>query len=260
MTTPVLKLGVRVPRADAYALNQSALAPMIPMSPPVSEQEATAHWLFGSDFDIGSPATFPDLVSGQLLTKTGSVTVNSNNISLGVGANFLISPIADAAEQTVCCVVQQPSFSSLTPGAGSMVVGADNPTTQGSSLWIIGGASGPQNGFYAVTRPATVLLLATPGATGNFIFLGMSHAPQIGPIPPTRTVLTSSAPIVTTTALTKTAYSGHNVQIGATQISALGALVACELIIFNKHLTASQLAAVYVRSQARLSMRGITLV
>lgn len=266
MSTPVLKLGVRIPRADAFALNQSALGPLLAPIPSAAEQEAAGHWLLGSDFDSGS--NFPDLLTGQLLTKTGTVTINSNNVSLGVGTNLLTSPIVDATPQTICAVVQQQAFAGLTIGQGALICGYDNGSTAGSAFYVSNSGSGP--GYYAVTRPGTaapeVQILSTPSSTGNYIFLAMSHAPQVGPTPPTRTVLTSpsSSPIITTTPFTKTpGGSGHFVQLGGTQISTPGALVAAELIVFNKYLTAAQLAAVYSRSVARMAARpggGITLV
>lgn len=216
------------------------------------EGDALAHYLLG-----GSESSYVNLrATGYNLTPfTGDPTFTSQGVvvdkdsSLDTGIQF-----GSGAEGTICVVFKQEN----TAGNDVMPFG----TLQSSAVQVV-------EGFAMFNDVSSQILYSNGRATTNamaqrslspitpgFIFAALSvgNGKQITYCPNT-----SGSAVDEFTAPGANLESGRNLAIGSYHYySTLGA--ACEvaeIIVFDRALTATELAAVYSRSQQRMEQKGI---
>lgn len=217
------------------------------------EPDAYEHWALG-----GNATCLAGLAHGKMLTPQASSHVfNANSVAIdGSVGNALVSDLPDGPELTMCAVLKLPA---LANAKGIVPFGCAGTSDGGSALLYYTTSGGYTLG--ALLRGST-----TPGsmafageAAGDWVFFGMSQS-FTGD-----NVLIRAGSLLTANTAPITGEKTHaaaNIAIGNSRYSTPtydGDFEAAEFIIYNRALSAAELAAVYSRSKGRLARRGITV-
>lgn len=218
-----------------------------------AEAGAAGHWLFGTDFP-----TFADQVSGQVLTELipGAVTANSASITISNGSGVtdairgLVSARQQQPEQTVCMVV--------SPEPGNRILGGNLSTGDGAGFFMFG--TRLQNNARGEPHNSIVLEDPVP-QTAPFIFIAHSISANRDWVlfrgDPSASVVSTGAPLAApipsadALGIGNTAYNSGSFTAGGSY---------AEFIVFDTHLTQTEIEGVYDRSKTRLAARGITVL
>ena len=224
--------------------------PTAPVSGPVAEAGAQAHWLFGSD----NP-TYADLVSAQIATGPTHALEAGYMTSPTGTAQGRDSGIPEAAEQTTCFVFRLAGSTDSMIGGTLQLPGDDG--SRGTSLYTKlpsslyanmrgGWGNSLVNGSLSLTTDFVFVALSKNAATGGYVLFSGDQSGN-GVLTGTSALSTSSRTIgIGNLHFNNSGFSG--------QIS------LAETIIFDSAKTETELEAIYTRSRSRLAARGLTVL
>lgn len=229
----------------------SAVATATPNGiPSNAEQDATAHWLFGTD-----NAGHQDMISAAALTEEGSGTTSTASAYLQLSSGYgygLRSAFSESADQTLCVFVRLSGASDSALFGGNLVSGVE-----GTSMFSLNGET------YANTitsgSPALLNDSAFSWAGGRWTFVALVQQADGGRSLYSRD--TNGKGIVSDNVSPRTPGSGA-IAIGgpdnSTSSVSAGFDIAEAILFSGQAKTEAELDAIYARSVARLSARGLT--
>jgi len=227
-----------------------------PIYPDRPEADAVEHWLLGNN-----DASLIGLKGASSLSPAGEApSYGAGYISISTGTTRgLLTSIPDGDELTVCAVVK---LDATPSGLNRIIAGTSQAGTgDGAGFALYNTASG---GASALIRPNSSEVLfgstAMDPADGAWGF----HALAIKGTGVDRARVGMVGGIGTASAALATAYSpstrnvalGNAYYVDGSDTFRAGMDVA-EFIVFDRALTASELALVYQRSKGRMAARGI---
>lgn len=240
----VQNLGIKLPVPAPNAPRFISLEDTSSIVDSLVELEASAHWLLGTDYP-----TYADLVSGQQLTTTGSVTLGANKATCGAGISQLSTPFDDLVEGTVCLVFKNEGLRAY----GAIMGDWDDTAhlhyiiwTNASGYFLQMSAAADPDGTYSSVG---LTPLPTGLADNDWTFMAIAWD--------------SSAHIYWgdksySLAVQKWVTAGKKLHFGTIHAQADGGEVA-EIIVFDRALTSGEVSAVRSRSISRMSDRGLTV-
>ena len=219
-----------------------------------AEAGAAGHWVFGTDFagydDLVSGQTLSELIAGAATLGTGEVTISNGDGSTAQARRGLVSTRSQQVEQTLCFVVSS--------STGDRIIGGNLSTTDGAGLFTFGSALfGNARGLpfnntqFEASIPQTapyIFVAMSVSATQDWIlFRGDPSASVVASGAP----LSAPVPTAEPLGIGNTAYDSASFSAGGSY---------GEFIIFDGHRTATEIEAIYQRSKARMTARGITVL
>jgi len=201
----------------------------------------------------GTGATLTTTLGGLGTLNTASLTVPP---AFGSG---LVTPATERADQTICAVIKvnkSPPASNVGVVFGTLFNSSTVNTggvATGSGLFL------QSSGYAVTTRPGGASAVAPPAgvADGGYAFVALSEATGGGRI----AYWGGSAPTVyTATQVKSLVATPPKVAIGNTYYNATGNTHEfAELIYIPRSTTQAELDAIYARSKARMSERGLAI-
>lgn len=210
---------------------------------------------YGVNYTAAPTLSFPSgggTGAAGSLVRTSAPTISSNYLTIPAGTNALVTPFDDAAAQTYAMVLKKPA----TPASNDMVLGIYPPSGSAYLDVVFASSAGFKTNVAGITVAAgTSTVTDAPGAAGDWLFLAHS-VDATG----WRTTWGNGSSYALNG--TKAVEAGHKTAIGSAQISVgLDAnLLVAELIVFPSGMSAAEHVALYTRTKARMSDRGLTLV
>lgn len=220
-----------------------------------AEAGAAGHWVFGSDFpgltDLVSAQVMSELMPGASSLGGSSVTISDGDGSTPDAVRGLVSARAQQVEQTVCVVVS-------SAASGDRIIAGNLSTTDGMGLFMFGsdlfanGRGLPLNNtnFDPGTPTSAPFIFAafSVSATENWVlFRGDPTTPVVQSGAPLAAPSPTAAPL----GIGNTTYNSSSFSAGSE---------FAEFIVFDTHMTSSEIEGVYQRSKARLAGRGISVL
>lgn len=242
--TPFIMLPFTVPASTGGTIDPALVTQMFPSS---AEPLAVAHWLLGRD-----NLSRIDLFSDQPLSVVGAApTNNAGYISIPAGSNGLLSDYDETATQTICSVTKKISSPSVHSIMGTWPASGD---AFGSLVYALSGDYSLVTKNIGGSAAGVAQTITVPGSAGDWIFIAMAHTTT------GRTGFVGGGTSYTATG-TRPLVAGNPIGLGKQgSVTVPSGLDAAEFIVFDTALTAAEMAAVYLRSKARLAARGITVV
>lgn len=246
-----------------FSVNNSSL-PVIPSSDyqRLSDLEIGAyeHWLF----DKGNQSDLTGGVNGRLLTvQSTAPTYSGNYLSIQSDeGKSLLTDMGEVAGQTdtVCIVFRYSTSAGVVIPFGSLSKTVD--ASLGGGAPYIGNAS---RDLLLQYRPTNINSIDTlkdvPAASWQF--LAVSRNMATGGI--VRTLVGGQAiHEITVSAVSSyiPAASGRKIALGSAYYNAAAGVTLdfAEAVVFDRQLSATELAGVYTRAKERMAARGITVV
>lgn len=242
----VTNLGLKLPVPAPNAPRFIDLADTRPIVESLVELEALGHWLFGDDYPV-----YQDLVGGQQMTASGSVTLAANYASFDAGAN-LATPFDDPGPGSAICVVFK--------HAGLRNYGAPmgNWSDSANLNWIIWittvgyylqeAIESDADGAYGSIQ---LTPLPTGLATNDWTFFAISWDESTAHI--------YWGDKSYSMARVKRTLAGKKARFGSVHSAADNLGKIAEVIVFDRYMTGPELSAVRGRSIARMADRGLTV-
>lgn len=245
-----------------FSVNNPSL-PVIPSSDyeRLSEFEINAyeHWLF----DKGSSSGLTGEVNGRILTvQSTAPTYSASNLSIsGNQGAGLLTDLGEVAGQTdtICVVFKHSASTGIVVPFGTLSSTAD-AALGGGGPFIDGATRDLKLQYRATSINSTDTGKDAPAATWHFLAVSRNMATR-GVV---RTLLSGQALHEVTVGGTAYIPAGNSRKIGlgsAYYATPAGStLDFAEAVVFDRQLSATELAGVYTRAKARMAARGITVV
>lgn len=219
------------------------------------------HWIF----DKGGVAGLTGRNQGKLLTPQSDAPAYSGaHLTLNTASGkALLTDLEDsAAPQDTICAIFRPQVSAGMHFPFGCLGETGNNTGGGPYLQ----GTEPSRNIFLTYRinVASAVNTGVPVAGGNWYFLAVSRNFAAGAGAKALTMLLGgqSPYVLSNSLLYGRAASPRKQALGNPYYAAAGAgsMDFAEFVVFNKALSAAELAAVYARSKARMAARGITVV
>jgi hypothetical protein len=242
-------------RKDLPTVPVSAIRPYIPAG---LEVDAGGHWLFGP----GSASLVDEMHAVALVLGAGAIggvaytpntaiiTSPGGTVAAGTqGGKALVTPFADALQQTLCVVARRPSTAGhIFAGALQGAAGSCISFYSGKVTFVVGG------------QPNLMFDWPDGVAVGDLCFLALSedganktYTTMIGPAAPVSTVHPAAKTVNT---VNKVAF-GNGYYTTATFTNSAPELE--EAIVFPRYLSPAELLGVRRRSMVRGLGRGASV-
>ena len=211
------------------------------------EQESYDHWIF----DKGASG-LKGLVNETTLTaQSTGPTYSSNYLTIpAASGKSMLSQKADSREQTICVVYRHP-----VGATGTLVLAGsrDVTPTMGSVLFST------SNSVYSNQTPTFQTGPIAEPDPSTWMFAALSESALAGST--THNLYVGGAAPITKTGGSLKTVSTNKVALGniATAGASASNIDFAEFILFNRALSADELAALYVRSKGRMAARGVTV-
>lgn len=214
---------------------------------PEAEAGAWGHWIF----DKGDADSLVGLVNNRNLSLQGAApTYAATSLTVGDYQKALLTGLADRLDYTVAVVVEYDTGNQVIAGALS--------ATESGAL-ISNGDTKPYSSF--VRGPSTVGLGNVPDTApteGDFVFV--AHAIDHTTSTRTRTLFASGESQDFDTDDAAMTPSSSDIAFGNGYWSTYtNEVTLAEAMVFDSALTASEMAAIYLRSKARMARRSISI-